>query len=104
MEKNRAVVTVHGREYTLVGTEPPEYMQRVAAYVDRRMSEISFSAYLSEERLMALTALNLADELIKSKDEVTAIRKELTQMRQALHKAEQAARKAQQKQGQAEKE
>lgn len=98
VEKNKAVVTVHGREYTLVGAEPPEYMQRVAAYVDRRMSEISFSAYLSEERLMALTALNLADELIKSKDEVTAMRKEMTQMRQALHKARQEAQKAQENQ------
>lgn len=52
MKKNRAVVTVHGREYTLLGEEPTDYMQRVAAYVDRRMSEISFSAPLSEDRLM----------------------------------------------------
>ena len=89
MEKNKTVVTVHGRDYTVVGTETPEYMQRVASYVDRRMTELSFSGYLSEDRLMALTALNLADELLKSKDEVNAMRKELTQMRQALHKAEQ---------------
>ena len=97
MEKNKAVVTVHGREYTLVGAEPPEYMQRVAAYVDRRMSEISYSSSLSDERLMALTALNLADELLKSKDEVSAIRKELTLMRQALHKAELEAKKSEKK-------
>ena len=67
MKKNRAVVTVHGREYTLLGEEPTDYMQRVAAYVDRRMSEISFSAPLSEDRLMALTALNLADELLRGR-------------------------------------
>ncbi len=41
------------------------YMQRVAGYVDRRMSEISYASYLPEDRLMALTALNLADELLK---------------------------------------
>jgi cell division protein ZapA len=97
MDKNKAVVSVHGREYTIVGSEPPEYMQRVAAYVDRRMSELSFSSYLSDERLMALTALNLADELLKSKDEVSAIRKELTLMRQALHKAELEAKKSDKK-------
>ncbi|MGI5885222.1 MAG: cell division protein ZapA [Candidatus Spyradocola sp.] len=84
MKKNRAVVTVHGREYTLLGEEPSDYMLRVAAYVDRRMSEISFSAPLSEERLMALTALNLADELLKSKDEVSAMRKEMTNMRKEM--------------------
>ena len=74
MDKNKVVVTVHGREYTLVGAEPVDYMQRVAGYVDRRMSEISYASYLPEDRLMALTALNLADELLKSKDEVTAPR------------------------------
>ena len=84
MKKNRAVVTVHGREYTLLGEEPTDYMQRVAAYVDRRMSEISFSAPLSEDRLMALTALNLADELLKSKDEVAAMRREMANMRREL--------------------
>ena len=69
-------------------------MQRVAGYVDRRMSEISYASYLPEDRLMALTALNLADELLKSKDEVTAMRREMTQMRQALAKAEWAAHTA----------
>ena len=94
MDKNKVVVTVHGREYTLVGAEPVDYMQRVAGYVDRRMSEISYASYLPEDRLMALTALNLADELLKSKDEVTAMRREMTQMRQALAKAEWAAHTA----------
>lgn len=89
MEKNKTVVTVHGRDYTIVGVETPEYMQRVASYVDRRMTELSYSGYLSEDRLMTLTAINLADELLKSKDEVNAMRKELTLMRQALHRAEQ---------------
>ena len=84
MKKNRAVVTVHGREYTLLGEEPTDYMQRVAVYVDRRMSEISFSAPLSEDRLMALTALNLADELLKSKDEVAAMRREMANMRREM--------------------
>ena len=84
MDKNKVVVTVHGREYTLVGAEPVDYMQRVAGYVDRRMSEISYASYLPEDRLMALTALNLADGLLKSKDEVTAMRREMTQMRQAF--------------------
>lgn len=89
MQKNKTVVTVRGKEYTLVGTEPVEYLQRVAAYVDRRMNEISFSLPRPDDRLVTLTALNLADELLKSKDEVNAMRREMAQMRQALHKAEQ---------------
>ena len=89
MQKNKTVVNVRGKEYTLVGTESVEYMQRVAAYVDRRMTEISFSAYLPDDRLTTLTALNLADELFKSKDEVSAMRRELAQMRKALQEAQQ---------------
>ena len=89
MQKNKTVVTVRGKEYTLVGTEPVEYMQRVATYVDRRMTEISLASYLSEDRLMTLTALNIADELLKSKAEVNAMRKEMTQLRLALEKAQQ---------------
>jgi len=89
MQKNKTVVTVRGKEYTLVGTESVEYMQRVAGYVDRRMNEISFSNYLPDDRLMTLTAINIADELLKSKDEVNMMRKEMTQLRQELRKAQQ---------------
>ena len=52
------------------------------------MTEISFSSYQPDDRLMTLTALNIADELLKSKDEVNAMRRELAQMRQALSSAE----------------
>ncbi len=88
MQKNKAVVSVHGKEYTVVSTDAPEYMQRVAGYVDRRMNELAMATYLPEQRLYALTALNLADELLKSKDENNALRKELTQLRVALQNAQ----------------
>ena len=53
------------------------------------MTEISLASYLSEDRLMTLTALNIADELLKSKAEVNAMRREMTQLRLALEKAQQ---------------
>ena len=81
MDKKRAVIRVHGREYTLRGTESEEYMQRVAAYVDRKISEISFTGWLSEDRLLMLTALNLADELMRSKDENAKLKGELNRLR-----------------------
>ena len=33
MEKQKTVVRVAGKEYALVSSDPPAYMQRVAAYV-----------------------------------------------------------------------
>ena len=41
MEKQKTVVRVAGKEYALVSSDPPAYMQRVAAYVDRKLSELS---------------------------------------------------------------
>ena len=89
MDKNKVVVSVGDKAYTLVGAEPAEYMQRVASYVDRRMSEIGYSTCQTKDRLTVLTAINLADELLKSKDEVSAIRKEMALMRQKMHQLEQ---------------
>ena len=36
MEKQKITVTVAGKNYTLVSGDPPEYVKRVAAFVDRK--------------------------------------------------------------------
>ena len=41
MEKQKITVTVAGKPYTLVSEDPPEHVKRVAAYVDRTLSETS---------------------------------------------------------------
>ena len=46
MEKQKTVVRVAGKEYALVSSDPPEYMQRVAAYVDRKLNEMSVATRL----------------------------------------------------------
>lgn len=77
MEKNKVVVQVHELEYTIVGGESPAYIRRVAAYVDSRMTEIAGMGNLGEQRLTMLTALNIADELLKAKDDIQQLRTEL---------------------------
>lgn len=88
MEKQKTTVVVAGREYTLVSTEPPEYMQRVAAYADRKLRESSLSSRLPRQQADALAAVNLADELLKAQDENSRLRRENRQLREALAKAE----------------
>ena len=46
MEKRRMTVTVAGRPYTLVSSDPPEHVKRVAAYVDRQLSETAAATNL----------------------------------------------------------
>ena len=87
-EKNRAVVRVHGLEYTILGAETPEYMQRVAQYVSRRMEEIEYLGRMGEQRLATLTAINIADELFKAKDDMAALRREMLELQRALRALE----------------
>ena len=47
MVKQKTTVRVAGREYTLVSDQAPEYMNRVAAYVDRKISETALATRLT---------------------------------------------------------
>ena len=81
MEKQKTVVTVAGKEYTLVSSESPEYMNRVAAYVDRKLEEMSMATRLPTNMVAVLTALNMADELMKAHDENSRLRREIMALR-----------------------
>ena len=84
MEKQKTVVRVAGNEYALVSSDPPEYMQRVAAYVDRKLNEMSVATRLPSNMVSVLACLNMADDLMKSHDENTRLRKELMLLRQEM--------------------
>ncbi len=62
MQKIRTTVKIAGKEYNISGYDPEEYVQRVAAHVDRRMSELALSAKLPPAQLAILTAVNATDE------------------------------------------
>lgn len=76
--KNKVIVRIGGREYAMKGTESEEYIHKVAIYVDKKMQEISENQPpLSISMLSVLTAINLADEVIKKDDEIHRLKKEL---------------------------
>ena len=78
MEKKKVKVLINGAEYTLVTSEPAEYVQRVAVRVDRTLSEIAMdNKRLSTAMLAMLTSINLADELTKIGDEAEELKKQL---------------------------
>jgi len=84
VEKQKTTVRVAGKEYTLVSSDPPEYMNRVAAYVDRKISETSLATRLPVDKSAVLVSMNIADELMKSHDENSRLRRELTNLRREL--------------------
>lgn len=82
MEKQKTTFRVAGREYTLVSADSPEYIGRVAAYVDRKISEAALAAHLPADKAAVLVALNIADELMRAHDENSRLRRELMTLRQ----------------------
>ena len=92
MEKQKISVRVAGKNYTLVSSDPPEYVRRVAALVDRRLSEMEIASGLPAQQATALTCFNLAAELLKARDEITELKRRLQAA--ADRKADASAEKA----------
>ena len=84
MEKQKVTVTVAGKNYTLVSSDPPEFVRRVAEYVDRKLRETAAVTNLPSAQTAVLACFNMAEELMKAQEE----------NRQLRRRAEQADQKA----------
>ena len=87
MQKIRTTVRIAGREYTIASTDSEEYVGRVAAWVDRRMAELGAATRLPAAQLAVLTAVNAADDMMKSRDEIRRLEAELDALREQLEKS-----------------
>ena len=74
------MVTVAGKNYTLVSADPPEYVKRVAAFVDRKLNETSAATNLPSGQAAVLTCFHLAEELLRAQDENTLLRRQMDQL------------------------
>ena len=86
MEKQKITVRVAGRPYTLVSSDPPEHVRRVAELVNRQLHEMEIVSGLPGQQVMTLTCLNLEDQLVKAQDEIRELKRRL--MEQAGEKPE----------------
>jgi cell division protein ZapA len=69
-EKQRVDIEILGQKYPIRSEATPEYVRKLAAYVDGRAREIrGDSASQDQVRVLALTALDMADELFRLRDE-----------------------------------
>ena len=75
--ENRITVSICGTEYTLMAEESPAYMQKVAAMVDTKMSEIMASGRINRSDAAVLTAMNIADEMLKQQGGTENLRAQL---------------------------
>lgn len=77
VKKNKVVIHLMGRDYTLLSDQPPEKVHRVAQYVDRKMREVSITTRAGDSIVPTLTAVMLADELFRAQDENIRLKREL---------------------------
>ena len=78
--KNDAEVIINGKIYTLSGYESEEYLQKVATYINNKITEFkSVEGYrrLNADLQKTLLELNIADDYFKAKKQADAIEGEL---------------------------
>ena len=67
---NQVQVEIFGQTYTVKHAGDPAYVQRLAAYVDEAMKDVSrASGAVDSLRVAVLAALNLADECFRLRQE-----------------------------------
>lgn len=75
---NKVTVEIFEEEYVVKGDENPEYIEMLAAYVDRRMRMVQHrNPNLPTTKIAVLTSLNLADELNKLQEDYDELVKAL---------------------------
>ncbi|MBR3704264.1 MAG: cell division protein ZapA [Oscillospiraceae bacterium] len=85
--ENRITVNICGTDYTFTAEESPSYMQKVAALVDTRMSEILKSGRINRVDAAVLAAANIADDLLKEQASAENLRNQLKDYLDEANKA-----------------
>ena len=79
MPSHSCSVRIFGRDYTLATQDSPDRTQRIAAYVDRKITEIASGTIANREVSAVVAALSIAEELLDAQDENTRLRDALYQ-------------------------
>ncbi|HEY8350039.1 MAG TPA: cell division protein ZapA [Clostridia bacterium] len=85
--KNKVELRIAGKDYTIVGSEPEEYIHRVGLYVDKKMTDIlKINNKLSTSLAAVLTAINVVDDLFKSRESEQELKNQLKKATEELEK------------------
>ncbi len=78
--KNRVTVTIGGQQYTLLAAEGDDYIQKVAGYVDEKLTETMQGSKMATVDGAILTAMNIADEKCKEQDASENLRRQIKEL------------------------
>lgn len=74
--KNKVVVTIADREYTMVAVEDEAYVRKCADHVDAQLRELS-GARISQADAAVLVAMNIADEYFREQEAAENLRRQI---------------------------
>ena len=74
--KNKVVVTIADRDYTMVAVEDENYVRKCAAHVDQQLREIANSRS-SQADAAVLAAMNIADQYFREQDAAENLRRQI---------------------------
>ena len=84
---NVVPISIQGHQYPIRTSLEPEYVMRLAAFVDEKMRAASDSTPSGDSlRLAVLTALNIADELFRCRDATELRNGELAERTEELER------------------
>jgi cell division protein ZapA len=67
-KSNLVHVDIFGQSYALRAGEDPAYIERIAGFVDKEMSEVGkLAGSVDSSRIAVLAALNIADQLFQAR-------------------------------------
>ncbi len=75
--QNRVTVTIAGQRFTLLTMEDQEYVEKVAAYVDGKISESLNDGKTAMLDAVILAAINLADDHFKDLETAENLRRQV---------------------------
>jgi cell division protein ZapA len=91
MKEKIIEIEIFGNKYRICvkGDESEKYIGQLAAYVDRKMHEVSVKSRSSDvAKIAVLTALNIADELFVSENSIDQLREALNRLETELAQIE----------------
>lgn len=86
MQKIKTTVRIAGKDYAISSYDSEEYVQGVAAWVDRKMNELHAATRLPGAQLAVLTAVNATDDMMKSREEIRRLKKELADAQKEIER------------------
>lgn len=80
MSKNRVTVTISGKEYTILSKDSEEYVEKIAEYLDDKISKLIYNNnQLTIQMATVLAAINITDDYFKSTETADNLRQQVGQ-------------------------